>query len=301
MTHSGLLQRGSVALSYESWGEGECLICVHGFGSDREALRALAEAVGKGFRVVLLDLRGHGASGSPAAGRDAAESDDAKSDAAKSDDGEAQDGAEDQAAYGYPVQRDDLLALLDALGVERAHWLGHSMGGQLALMAALRAPARARSLIAICAGPNRPIVEAREKRAWERAAARFEKMSQAEVAVALAAAAPRVQAENCNRRPEAALELYGRARGSELARIVRGAFLPMRGNAAACRELQVPALVIAGEQDAQWLEPSRQLAELLPRAELHTVPEAGHLVQLERPEMVAGWVSEFLRAQRLEA
>ena len=59
-----------------------------------------------------------------------------------------------------------------------------------------------------------------------------------------------------------------------------------------------PALVIAGEKDAQWLEPSRRLAELLPRAELLPVQDAGHLVHLERPDVVADSIRGFLTAQR---
>lgn len=269
ITHSGSLQRGSVALAYESWGDGEALVCVHGFGADREAMRDLARSVGEGYRVLLLDLRGHGASGVP-------------------------DVADDEAAYGYPVQCEDLVALLDAEGIERVHWIGHSMGGQLALMAALREPERTCSLVAIAAGPNRPIVDERERRAWARAADRFETMSSADLCGALAAAAPRVERASPTATQAKVPELYARAQGANLARVVRGAFLPMRDNSEACRELQVPALVIAGEEDAQWLEPSRRLAELLPRARLQCIPEAGHLAHLDRRETVARMIREFL-------
>jgi 2-succinyl-6-hydroxy-2,4-cyclohexadiene-1-carboxylate synthase len=277
MTHSGTLQRGTFALAYETWGEGEALVFVHGFGTDREALRDLAQRVGEGYRVVLVDLRGHGASGAPDLG----------------------DSRDDEAAYGYPVQCEDLLALQDELRLERVHWVGHSMGGQLALMAALRAPARTHSLVAIAAGSNRAIVDEREKRAWIRAAERFETMSGAELCAALAAAAPRVKSPGGQpSEDDGDRQLYARARGAELARIVRGAFLAMRNNEDECRGLRAPALVIAGEEDAQWLEPSRRLAELLPRAELLPVQDAGHLVHLERPDIVATAIGDFLTAQR---
>ena len=271
MADTGILQREPFALAYETWGTGEPLVCVHGFGTDREILRGLAEALAEGRRVVLVDLPGHGASGVP-----------------------SESG--DEEAYGYPAQRDHLIALLDALELDRVDWIGHSMGGQLALMVALQAPERTRSVVAIGAGPNRPVVEEREMRAWTRAARRFESMTRDELADALAAAAPRV-AEPAGWQPEDDVALYLRARGPELARIVRGAFLTLRDNSDACRALDVPALVIAGQQDAQWLEPSRTLAKLLPRAEFHEVPGAGHLVQLERPDVVARLIADFLRAQ----
>jgi pimeloyl-ACP methyl ester carboxylesterase len=278
-THTGTVQRGDFALAYESWGAGEPIVFVHGFGTDRESLRELAQRAGEGYRVVLVDLRGHGASGAPA-------------------------DPNDEAAYGYPIQCQDLLALQDELGFERVHWVGHSMGGQLALMAAQRAPARTHSLVAMAAGPNRAIVDEREKRAWSRAAERFEAMSAADLCVELAAAAPRVSAsldegkDGERVEKDADVHLYARARGAELARIVRGAFLPMRDGADACRALQTPALVVAGEGDVQWLEPSRRLAELLPHALLLPVRDAGHLVHLEQPGRVANAMRDFLMAQR---
>jgi pimeloyl-ACP methyl ester carboxylesterase len=265
----------SFAVAHESWGEGEALVFVHGFGTDREVMRDLAQALGQGRRVVLLDLRGHGASGVP-----------------------SEDS--DEAAYGYPTQCGDLIAVIDALGLDRVHWIGHSMGGQLALMAALRAPDRTRSLVAMGAGPNRPVVEDREKRAWARAAAQFEAMASDELARALAAAAPRIAAVPgspgvaIGPSPEDDHRFYARARGTELARIVRGAFLPMRDNADACRGLEVPALVIAGQEDAQWLEPSRTLAALLPQSELHELAAAGHLAHLEKRDVVVKRIGDFL-------
>jgi 2-succinyl-6-hydroxy-2,4-cyclohexadiene-1-carboxylate synthase len=267
MADSQILQLASVALAYESWGTGEALVFVHGFGTDREVLRGLAETLGRGRRVVLLDLRGHGASGSPSE-------------------------AADEQAYGYPTQCGDLIALMDALELDRVHWVGHSMGGQLALMAALSAPERTRSLTVIGAGSNRPVTEEREVRAWTRAADRFEAMAKEELASALAAAAPRVAPQPGDDRV-----LYANARGTELARIVRGAFLTMRDNSEACRVFEAPALVIAGQEDAQWLEPARKLATLLPRADFHELPGAGHLAQLEQPDVVVGLIADFLLQQ----
>ena len=275
MIDTGIVQRASQSLAYESWGQGEALVFVHGFGTDREIMRDLAEALGEGRRVVLLDLRGHGASGVP--GEDS-----------------------DEVAYGYPTQCDDLIAVIDALGLDRVHWIGHSMGGQLALMAALRAPERTGSLVAMGAGPNRPVLEEREKRSWTRAADRFEAMTSEDLARALAAAAPRVAAVpgspgvGPGSPPEDDHRFYARALGTELARIVRGAFLPMCDNAEECRGLEAPVLVIAGQDDAQWLEPSRTLAALLPQSELYEIHFAGHLAHLEQQDVVVKRINDFL-------
>ena len=78
--------------------------------------------------------------------------------------------------------------------------------------AALRAPERTRSLVAIAAGPSRPIVDEREQRAWARAAERFAVMSGAELCAALDAAAPRV-GRGASARDEDPGDRDGRARG----------------------------------------------------------------------------------------
>ncbi len=54
--------------------------------------------------------------------------------------------------------------------------------------------------------------------------------------------------------------------------------------AADLSRLALPALVVVGERDSPSLEPSRQLAALLPDSELVVVPGAGHVVNLARPE-----------------
>ena len=59
--------------------------------------------------------------------------------------------------------------------------------------------------------------------------------------------------------------------------------------------LAVPALVVVGEHDSPSREPCRQLAELLPDAELVVVPGAGHVVNLARPDAFNEALLGFLR------
>jgi 2-succinyl-6-hydroxy-2,4-cyclohexadiene-1-carboxylate synthase len=171
------------------------------------------------------------------------------------------------------------------------------MGGQISLLAALARPDLVRSLTTIGAGPCRAVTEERERRSWERAAEFFETTDAKPLANALANAAP-VAAEMLAERPDLAPErLYAGARGTDLARIIRGGFLGVESNDDACRTLAVPVLVIAGERDETWLEPSRRLAELAPRGELLVVADAGHLAHLERRETCAREIAAFLAAR----
>ncbi len=98
--------------------DGEPLVLVHGNGSDSGSMLGLAECLGDEFRLILPDLRGYGHSEQKLI--------------------DARRGAGDWI--------EDLFALLDALGIESCHLLGWSLGGAVAMAAALREPRRLRSV-----------------------------------------------------------------------------------------------------------------------------------------------------------
>lgn len=107
-----------VRLSYRQAGAGPDVVLVHGIGANMafwrmEVVRRLARR----FRVTVYDLRGHGYSDMAPSG------------------------------YGTAAMADDLRALLDEIGIERAHLVGHSFGGAIALHAAMLCPDRALSLV----------------------------------------------------------------------------------------------------------------------------------------------------------
>lgn len=99
------------------------VLLVHGFASNLEINWGLTGWIGElkrsGYRVVAFDNRGHGKS-------------------------EKLYGIED---YGAPLMADDAAALLDHLGIRRAHVIGYSMGARIAAFLALAHPARVESLV----------------------------------------------------------------------------------------------------------------------------------------------------------
>lgn len=261
------LQRTDCTIAYEltESGEGATVVLLHGFGMSRRSLRALASSLrerGAAGRTLLPDSRGHGDTRAP-----------------REDD-----------AYRYSAIRDDVCALLEHEAPVGAHLIGHSMGGQIALMVALDRPELVRSLTLIGGGPCRAVTDERERKVWLRAAGSFESATPAELCASLASAAP----TSVSQLP--AERLYAGARGDDLARVVRGGFLHVEANADACPRLEAPTLVIAGANDRTWLGPSRQLADLVPKSRLEVVSEAGHLVHLERPEPCSAWICEHIRA-----
>jgi pimeloyl-ACP methyl ester carboxylesterase len=103
-------------------GDGDVVLAVHGFASSAELNwlnagweRPLTDA---GYRLVAFDLRGHGGSDRPG----------------------------DATSYRLATLADDALRVLDAVGADRAHWLGYSLGSRIGFEVARQAPERLRTL-----------------------------------------------------------------------------------------------------------------------------------------------------------
>jgi pimeloyl-ACP methyl ester carboxylesterase len=116
-------RNGEVEIAYLDEGEGEPIVLVHGFAAIRHVnwvepgwVTALTQA---GQRVIALDNRGHGESSK----------------------------LYDPAAYHTATMAEDVRALLDHLGIERADVMGYSMGARITAFLAVNHPARVRSAI----------------------------------------------------------------------------------------------------------------------------------------------------------
>jgi pimeloyl-ACP methyl ester carboxylesterase len=126
-----------VRIEYDDIGEGDPIVLVHGFASDRTNnwrepgwYDALTDA---GRRVVALDCRGHGESGKP----------------------------HDPAAYDRGAMAADVVRLLDELGIERADLMGYSMGGHISTYLLLEHPERFNAVV--LAGIGSTLLEERER------------------------------------------------------------------------------------------------------------------------------------------
>lgn len=137
----------TVELAYDTFGDGEPLLLIMGIGAqmvlwDEEFCQALAK---RGFRVVRFDNRDVGEStrldtlGTPDLGRELLR---------------RFTGRKVRAPYTLDDMAEDTLGLMDALGFERAHVVGMSLGGMIAQCLALRHPERVRSLGIMMSGPG---------------------------------------------------------------------------------------------------------------------------------------------------
>jgi pimeloyl-ACP methyl ester carboxylesterase len=227
----------------DAGGAGAPVILYDGFADSVQDLREWAMAdclASEGFHVIFADHRGHGRSDKP----------------------------HDPAAYVMPVRVADAVAILDRLGMERAHFVGRSWGGRLCFGVGEHAPERVRSLVI---GGNQPY-------AWPQSP-----ISRT-VGQALAAAREQMSSEPLLRAFEA---FWGiEFRSPERERLLENDPLALHAAwSAALAEgaisddlgrWRVPCLIFIGAADADFLEGARRAAEEIPDAELLVLGEADH-------------------------
>jgi len=252
--------RDGLRLHVRVQGEGEPLLLVHGFTGSveawgEEAVRGLSQA----FQVVAVDLLGHGGS----------------------------DASTDPQRYRVEEILADLAQVLDSMAIEKARWLGYSMGGRVALAGAVLQPDRVSALVLESASPG--LAGENERRARRRAdealaegilRGGMEAFVDHWMGLPLFATQgklpPRVQEANRDRRlrnnPEAlAACLRGLGTGAQ------PSFwedLP---------DIRVPALLLAGEEDQKFSQIAGKMADRIPLAELRLIPKSGHSIHLENP------------------
>lgn len=261
-----------VALA-EAGAGGRPLVLVHGFTGAKEDfadhLDPLAEL---GWHVVAPDLRGHGDSPKPA-----------------HDD-----------AYSFDVFAEDLLGVLDALGWASAVALGHSMGGMILQTAVLRAPERFEAIVLMdtshraLKGADPAVIELGAKLALEEGMASV-------LATQAAFAGPGMPAHELvvATRPgytefnDRKLLVTSPQMYATMIKAITDPQSPI-DRLDDLRGVTVPTLVIVGDQDAPFVNPSRRMADAIPGAELAVIPDAAHCPQFEAPDAWWSALSGFL-------
>ncbi|WP_435101703.1 alpha/beta fold hydrolase [Halarchaeum sp. P4] len=201
-------------------------------------------------------------------------------------------------SYAGDYDLDDLAAdcveLMDGKGIDSAMLVGMSVGGFTALRVALDYPDRVDGLVLIDApaGPTTPA----ERETYERI---VEDLRETDLVPSTLArqVAERVTSETTQEEKPELLDAWaerwetypGDAVASEYESWYR-----KDGDLDRLEEVDVPALVVHGEEDVFDVERAERTAEGLPDADLVRVPEAGHLSNLERPGVVTDALREFL-------
>jgi pimeloyl-ACP methyl ester carboxylesterase len=262
-----------VALYAEATGAGAPLLFIHEFAGDHRSWEPQVRFFSGGYRCITYAARGYPPSEVPG----------------------------DGAAYSQERAVGDAVAVLDGLGVDRAHVAGLSMGGFTALHLTLRHPDRVVSAVVAGAGYGAQPERAEAFRAeCEAIAAAFENEGAEPVAARYAVGPARVQFQNKNPRgwAEFAAALAGHS--------ALGAALTMRGVQATrpslyrlrdeLAQVRTPVLLVVGDEDEGCLETALMLKRTIPTSGLAILPRTGHTANLEEPDVFNGLVDRFLAA-----
>jgi pimeloyl-ACP methyl ester carboxylesterase len=258
---------GAIAI-HESAGQGPAAVLIHGnSSSSRSFSRQLGGPLGRQFRLVAVDLPGHG------------ESDDAR----------------DPAAYSLPGHSRAVRAVVDALGLHEARFVGWSLGGHIALEMAPDLP-RARGLV-IFGTPPIASREGMREAFLPNPAMKFtfqESIDRIEASAYVAAFFRPSFADIPPFFLDDALRTDGRARSGLAASGSNGGY---RDEVAVARDLKVPLAVLHGGEEQ--LVDSRYLGSVpmptLWRGAVQTIPDAGHTPQWETPETFDALIEAFVQ------
>ncbi|MGH9345427.1 MAG: alpha/beta fold hydrolase [Terriglobia bacterium] len=264
-----------VKLYYEEAGSGIPIIFVHEFAGDYRSYEPQMRHFGRAYRCIAYNARGYPPSDVPEA-----------------------------SSYSQERACDDIRAVLDALGIEQAHIVGISMGGFATLHFGLRYPARARSLvIGGCGYGAAPERRAQFEEEVEAAAHRFETQSLSEAATGYAMGSTRVQLLNKDPRGWAEFRnQLGEHSATGSAATLRGvqkrrpSLYNLTGQ---MRRLNVPALIMTGDEDEPCLEAALLMKRNIVTAGLVILPRTGHALNLEEPEHFNRFCEEFFHRVEL--
>ena len=259
-----------VAIYYESHGEGFPLVWSHEFAGDYRSWDDQVRFFSRRYRVITYNARGYPPSDVP----------------------------DDQDAYSQERSVEDLKGLLDHLGVECAHIGGLSMGGSVALHFGIKYPKMARSLIVAGAGTGSVDPDAFRQTANELA---DQMETQGMQAMSDYAKGP-VRVQLMSKDPVG----WERFASQFMSHSSVGSSLTFRGFQARrapifdlepqLRALNVPTLIMFGDEDDPCIEPGVFMKRCIRRSGMVVFPKSGHAINLEEPDMFNRTVADFLSA-----
>jgi 3-oxoadipate enol-lactonase len=200
--------------------------------------------------------------------------------------------------YSYKHFYTDALAVLDHLKIERAHFVGLSMGSYSSLHVSLQAPERMLSmtLAGVGSGSSLENLDAWRKQCRENAE-QFERLGSVEVAKVTREAPGRIPFLVKDPRGHAdfyaALARHDAKGSANTMRGFQGGRPSIYTLTEAIRKVPTPALIICGDEDDACIESSLFLKKHLPAAGLTLFPKSGHVLNLEEPALFNAMVERF--------
>jgi len=205
------------------------------------------------------------------------------------------------ASYGYESFRDDVIAVMDHLKIDKAHICGLSMGGYATLCVGITYPQRALSLTmaGTGSGSERWYVDEFRKNS-EGTAKQYDTIGSDGVAKTYGMGPARIPFEVKD--PRGFKEFYDQFASHS----AKGAANTLRGYQAGrpsvyafeadIKKLALPSLIMCGDEDDPCLEPSLYLKKHIAASGLAIFPKSGHTVNIEEPALFNQVLGDFLSA-----
>jgi pimeloyl-ACP methyl ester carboxylesterase len=260
-----------VKLYYEEAGAGTPIVFVHEFAGDHRSWELQMRHFSRQHRCITFAARGYPPSDVPGSA----------------------------AAYSQLRAVEDIVAVMDAAGIERAHVVGLSMGGFATLHLGLEHPGRALSLVVAGAGYGAE----KQHEVYFRdvsleVARQFETQGSEKFARTYALGASRVQFQNKDPRGwQEFATMLGQHSALGSANTMRGVQVrrpSLYDLEERLKLMPVPTLVVVGDEDDHCLQPGIFLKKTVPACGLLVMPKTGHTLNLEEPGHFNRFVAEFI-------
>jgi pimeloyl-ACP methyl ester carboxylesterase len=260
-----------VRLYFEDSGKGAAIVFVHEFADDLRSWEPQMRFFSRRYRCIAFNARGYPPSDVP----------------------------KSRSKYSQAIAADDIANVMRELGVSKAHIVGCSMGGYATVHFGLMYPKMALSLTAVGVGyGSDPDKREQFLSDTEVMAKRFDELGTAEAVKPYQVGPSRVQLQNKDPRgfaqfcaefaKHSALGSANTLRGVQAKRPT--VYALKRG----LSQLRVPLHVVSGDEDNNCLEPGLFMKRMCPSAWLTVVPNTGHAVNVEEPDLFNRLTAEFL-------
>lgn len=257
-------------LYYEEVGSGFPVVFVHEFAGDLRSWEPQLRYFARFYRCIAYNARGFPPSDVPGK----------------------------PSLYGQDIATDDIAAVMRGIGIDKAHVVGLSMGGFAAAHFAMRYGKLAKSVvIAGCGYGAEPSKRAQFKEEAEATAGRMEREGMAAMAKVYGSGPTRVQLENKDPRGYAEFmqqlaghSVEGSTNTLRAVQALRPSLYSLEDRLGA---IDVPALIVTGDEDEPCLDPGLFLKRTIPTSGLVVIPKTGHACNLEEPEIFNAALREF--------
>ena len=250
--------------------EGVPIVFVHEFAGDYRTWDDQMRHFGRGWRAVTLSARGYPNSDAPA----------------------------DEALYGQSFFTADIVAVMDAAGIRKAHVVGLSMGAYAALMVAIAHPDRILSVVAAGGGSGSSKASREAFQAECQATAKQFEVAGAINARGMGLSPTRIQLKNKDpigwQRFVDGLAEHDAAAAAKTLRQVQVLRPSLYNLEAQLQAITCPVLLMVGDEDEPCLDVNLWMKRLMPVADLVVLPGSGHAINLEEPLLFNLLVEQFL-------